>query len=54
MSNYIALKNLSPLEPSSWRSWAAPSLTQEDQAGWVFEQPGQVEGVPAHGRGLET
>ena len=21
--------------------------------GWVFEPPGLVEGVPAHGRGLE-
>ena len=25
-----------------------------DQAGWGFEQPGLVEGVPAHGRGLGT
>ena len=24
------------------------------QAGRSFEQPGVVEGVPAHGRGLET
>ena len=25
----------------------------QGQAGWGFEQPGLVEGVPAHGRGLE-
>ena len=26
----------------------------QGQAGWVFEQPGLVEGVPAHGRGVGT
>jgi len=26
----------------------------QGQAGWVFEQPGLVEGVPAHGRGART
>jgi len=25
----------------------------EGQAGWGSEQPGLVEGVPAHGRGFE-
>jgi len=25
----------------------------QGQAGWGFEQLGPVEGVPAHGRGLE-
>ena len=25
----------------------------QGQVGWAFEQPGLVEGVPAHGRGLE-
>jgi len=25
----------------------------QGQAGWSSEQPGLVEGVPAHGRGLE-
>jgi len=25
----------------------------QGQVGWGFEQPGLVEGVPAHGRGLE-
>jgi len=25
----------------------------QDQAGWGLVQPGLVEGVPAHGRGLE-
>ena len=32
------------------------SVSQVDvkgQVGWGFEQPGLVEGVPAHGRGLE-
>jgi len=24
----------------------------QDQAGWGFEQPGLVEGVPAHGKGV--
>ena len=24
----------------------------QGQVGWGFEQPGLVEGVPAHGRGL--
>ena len=24
----------------------------QGQAGWGFEQPGRVEGVPAHGRGV--
>jgi len=24
------------------------------QVGWSFEQPGLVEGVPAHGRGVGT
>ena len=27
--------------------------TAQGQAGWGFEQPGLVEGVPAYGRGLE-
>ena len=32
----------------------APSLESvQGQAGWGFEQPGLVEGVPAHGRGLD-
>ena len=26
----------------------------QGQAGWGFEQPGLVEGVPAHGRGVGT
>jgi len=26
----------------------------QGQAGWDFEQPGLVEGVPAHGRGVGT
>ena len=26
----------------------------QGQFGWGFEQPGLVEGVPAHGRGIET
>ena len=26
----------------------------QGQDGWVFEQPGLVEGVPAHGRGVGT
>ncbi|PKU41234.1 hypothetical protein llap_8471 [Limosa lapponica baueri] len=26
----------------------------QDQAGWGFEQPGLVGGVPAHGRGVGT
>ena len=31
-----------------------PSLAVfQGQAGWGFEQPGLVEGVPAHGRDLE-
>ena len=25
----------------------------QGRVGWGFEQPGLVEGVPAHGRGLE-
>ena len=29
---------------------AAPSLEVQGQAGWGFEQPGLMEGVPAHGR----
>jgi len=26
----------------------------QGQVGWGFEQPGLVEGVPAHGRGVGT
>jgi len=26
----------------------------QGQAGWGFEQPGLLEGVPAHGRGVGT
>jgi len=26
----------------------------QGQVGWVFDQPGLVEGVPAHGRWLGT
>ena len=26
----------------------------QGQVGWGFEQPGRVEGVPAHGRGVGT
>jgi len=33
---------------------AAPSLEVQGQAGRRFEQPGLVEGVPAHGRGVRT
>jgi len=39
---------------------ALPFTTQstnpntQGQAGWGFEQPGLVEGVPAHGRGVVT
>jgi len=28
--------------------------TVQGQGGWGFEQPGPVEGVPAHGRGFGT
>ena len=28
-------------------------LSLQSQAGWGFEQHGLVEGVPAHGRGVE-
>ncbi|PKU39640.1 hypothetical protein llap_10061 [Limosa lapponica baueri] len=34
------------------RHWSIPGGVQ-GQAGWGFEQPGLVGGVPAHGRGLE-
>jgi len=31
----------------------APTVTSvQGQVGWVFEQPGSVEGVPAQGRGV--
>jgi len=29
-------------------------LPREGQVGWGFEQPGLVEGVPAHGGGVGT
>jgi len=29
-------------------------LVHSDQVGWGIEQPGLVEGVPAHGRGVGT
>jgi len=32
---------------------ALPGSVQ-GQVGWGFEQPGLVEGVPAHGRGVGT
>lgn len=31
---------------------AAPAGSVPAQAGWGFEQPGLVEGVPAHGSGV--
>jgi len=33
---------------------AAPPGSTQGQAGWGIEQPGLVEGVPAHGRGVGT
>jgi len=33
--------------------WPLPGSVQ-GQVGWGFEQPGLVEGVPAHGRGVGT
>jgi len=33
---------------------APPRGSVQGQAGWDFEQPGLVEGVPAHGRGIGT
>ena len=33
--------------------WPIPGSVQ-GQVGWGFEQPGLVEGVPAHGRGVGT
>jgi len=36
------------------RSWGCPlPRSVQGQAGWSSEQPGLVEDVPAHGRGLE-
>jgi len=29
-------------------------VSVQGQVGWVFEQPGLVEDVPAHGRGVGT
>jgi len=40
------------LEQVARRSCACPVTGNvQGQAGWGFEQPGLVEGVPAHGRG---
>lgn len=32
--------------------WVPIPGSVQDQAGWGFEQPGIVEGIPAHGRGI--
>jgi len=42
------------MEQVAQRSCGCPLLgSVEGWAGWGFEQPDLVEGVPAHGRGLE-
>ena len=43
------------LEQVAQRSGGCPIPgSVQGQVGWGFEQPGLVEGVPAHGRGLGT
>ena len=43
------------LEQVSQRGCGCPLPgSVQGQVGWGFEQPGLVEGVPAHGRGLGT
>jgi len=43
------------LEQVAQRSCGCPLPgSVQGQAGWGFEQPGPVEGVPAHGRGVGT
>jgi len=34
--------------------WLPLPGSVQGQVGWSFEQPGLVEGVPAHGGGVET
>jgi len=42
-------------EQVSQRSCGCPLHgSVQGQVGWGFEQPGLVEGVPAHGRGVGT
>jgi len=42
------------LEQVAWRSCGCPLPgSVQGQVGWGFEQPGLVEGVPVHGRGVE-
>jgi len=43
------------LAPVAQRSCGCPCPGSiQGQVGWGFEQPGLVEGVPAHGRGVGT
>jgi len=41
------------MEQVAQRSCGCPlPRNVQDQVGWAFEQPGLVEGVPAHARGV--
>jgi len=42
------------LEQVAQRSCGCPLPGSVHQVGWGFEQPGLVEGVPAHGREVGT
>jgi len=43
------------LEQVAWRSCGCPlPESVQGQVGWDFEQPGLVESVPAHSRGVGT